>query len=386
MLMPLPFLLSWLAGLASLALLGAGLYWIWAWSTGALIGLGWLAGGVLSLAWSLLGRHAVLAFFPRGRDDPQPLSSPRSRRVDGADGSQLHTEEDGPADASPVVVLTHGWGLDAHAWYYVRRQLGTRYRLVTWDLPGLGRSTQPRDGHYSVQRLAEDLRAVITAHAKGRPMVLVGHSIGGMAMFTLGRTHAALLGQEIQGLVFVDTSPVWPLRTVVAGGLLRALRWPVLEPLLLLTRLLWPLVWVMNAHSYLNGSTHLVNRFSSFGPGVTRGQLDFAARYTAKQKPSVVAKGLQAVMRWDESGTPAQLPVPLTAITGTLDRVTVPAALRQASQAAPQARLVEIPGAGHLGLLQQGTAYARAIEEAVAWAMAQAATQEAPPARHKPAA
>jgi pimeloyl-ACP methyl ester carboxylesterase len=164
----------------------------------------------------------------------------------------------------------------------------------------------------SIEVLAEDLRAVIAVHADSRPVVLVGHSIGGMTMFTLCRSHPALLGREEQGLVFVDTSHVWPLRTVIAGSLLR---WPLLEPLLLLTRLLWPLVWLMNINSYLNGSAHLVNRFSSFGPGVTRGQLDFSARYTAKEKPSVVAKGLQAVMRWDESNTPPRLSVPLTAIT-----------------------------------------------------------------------
>jgi pimeloyl-ACP methyl ester carboxylesterase len=280
------------------------------------------------------------------------------------------------------VVLTHGWGLDANAWYYVRRRLASKFRLVAWDLPGLGRSTQPSDGRYSVQRLAEDLRAVIAVHADSRPVVLVGHSIGGMTMFTLCRSHPALLGREVQGLVFVDTSHVWPLRTVIAGSLLRLLRWPLLEPLLLLTRLLWPLVWLMNINSYLNGSAHLVNRFSSFGPGVTRGQLDFSARYTAKEKPSVVAKGLQAVMRWDESNTPPRLSVPLTAITGTLDCVTVPEALRDVSRAAPHAHLVEIPGAGHLGLLQNGPAYAQAIEEAVERTMAQPG--EAAVARRRP--
>lgn len=365
MLMPLSFLLGWLAGLASLALLGAGAYWVWAWATGALLGIGWLVGGVLSLAWSLLGRHAVLAFFPRGTDDPRPAAGGPGRRIPGADGSTLHVERDGPAGASPLVVLTHGWGLDAQAWYYVRRRLAARYPVVAWDLPGLGRSTQPSDGRYSVQRLAEDLRAVLAAHGSGRPAVLVGHSIGGMAMFTLCREHPALLGREVQGLVFVDTSHVWPLRTVIAAPLLRLLRWPLLEPLLLLTRLLWPLVWLMNANSYRNGTAHLVNRFTSFGPGVTRGQLDFSARYTAKEKPSVVAKGLQAVLRWDESGTPPGLTVPVTAITGTLDRVTRPQALRDVSRMAPDARLVEIPGNGHLGLLQDGEAYARAIEDAI---------------------
>lgn len=79
--------------------------------------------------------------------------------------------------------------------------------------------------------------------------MLVGHSIGGMTMFTRCRTHPGLLGREVQGLVFVDTSHVWPLPTVIAGSVLRLLRWPVLEPLLLLAPVLWPLVWLMNVNS-----------------------------------------------------------------------------------------------------------------------------------------
>jgi pimeloyl-ACP methyl ester carboxylesterase len=201
--------------------------------------------------------------------------------------------------------------------------LAQDYRLVLWDLPGLGKSSQPADGRYTVARLAENLRCVI-AETGDKPVTLVGHSIGGMMMLTLVRLHPDLFRYKINGMVLMSTTHTWPLNTVVVGALLRLLRWPVLEPLLLLTILLSSLVWLMNLQSYLNGTSHIVNRITSLSHDVTRGQLEFGSRYNIKDKPSVLAKGLRAVLRWDETNTPAGIPVPIRVITGDSDRLTKP--------------------------------------------------------------
>ncbi|HJW27275.1 MAG TPA: alpha/beta hydrolase [Rhodocyclaceae bacterium] len=362
-LMPLPFLLGTLAGLLSIAALAGGLYVVWAWYVGELVSAAWLAGGVAALLWSAYGRLLVLAFYPRGSDEPRPVHSQNTKTIAGADGSTLHVEIEGDPD-KPVAILTHGWALDSTAWYYVRRQLSSRYRLVLWDLPGLGASSQPADGRYTVARLAEDLRRVIDGTADG-PVTLVGHSIGGMMILTLCRLHPELLADKVRGIVLMDTTHVWPLRTVMAGGLLRLLRWPLIEPLLYLTILLWPLVWLMNWQSYFNGTAHLVNRLTSLSRDVTRGQLEFATRFNVKDKPSVVAKGLLAVLRWDEAETPAGISVPTLVITGDADRITLPEAGVGMSRMIPDAQLVRIDPAGHNGLLEEGQQYSDAIARLV---------------------
>lgn len=362
-LMPLPFLLGTLAGLLSIAALAGGLYVVWAWYVGELVSAAWLAGGVAALLWSAYGRLLVLSFYPRGSDEPRPVHSQNTKTITGADGSTLHVEIEGDPD-KPVAILTHGWALDSTAWYYVRRQLSSRYRLVLWDLPGLGASSQPADGRYTVARLAEDLRRVIDGTADG-PVTLVGHSIGGMMILTLCRLHPELLADKVRGIVFMDTTHVWPLRTVMAGGLLRLLRWPLIEPLLYLTILLWPLVWLMNWQSYFNGTSHLVNRLTSLSRDVTRGQLEFATRFNVKDKPSVVAKGLLAVLRWDEAETPAGISVPTLVITGDADRITLPEAGVGMSRMIPDAQLVRIDPAGHNGLLEEGQQYSDAIARLV---------------------
>lgn len=65
----------------------------------------------------------------------------------------------------------------------------------------------------------------------------------------------------------------------------------MIEPLLLLTILLWPLMWLSNLQSYLNDTSHIVNRITSLSRGVTRGQ----------DKPNVIAKGLRAVQAFGKA-------------------------------------------------------------------------------------
>lgn len=358
-LMPLPFLLGTLAGLLSIALLIGGAYIVWQWYLGELATMAWLASGVGALLWSSLGRYAVLAFYPRGNDEPHPVHLGPGRMIRGADGSQLYVEIAGNSD-KPVAILTHGWALDSTAWYYIRKQLSPYYRLVFWDLPGLGRSTPPSDGRYTMPRLAEDLRRVVDEFGN-EPVTLVGHSIGGMMILTLRRLYPELFKDTVKGIVLMDTTHVWPLKTVIAGGLLRLLRWPLIEPLLWLTIFLWPLMWLMNWLSYFNGTAHLVNRFTSLSRDVTRGQLEFATRFNVKDNPSVVAKGLLSVLRWDETDTPAGISVPTLVITGDADRITLPEAGMGMSKLIPQAELVRVAPAGHNGLLEEGQQYSDAI-------------------------
>jgi pimeloyl-ACP methyl ester carboxylesterase len=361
--MPLPFLLGTLATLLSVAMLVSGIWIVWAWIAGTVLATSTLVSGIAMLAWSLLGRQIVLALYPRGRDEPHAQRSAEAVTLDAPSGSRLHVEMEGPAD-KPVIVLTHGWALDSTAWYYVRKELAKHYRLVLWDLPGLGRSTQPADGRYSVERLAEDLRSVI-AHTGKQPVTLVGHSIGGFMMLTLARRHPELLHGEVNGMVFMDTTHTWPLNTVMAGGLLKLLRWPLIEPLLLLTILLWPLIWLSNLQSYLNGTSHIVNRITSLSRGVTRGQLEFGTRFNIKDKPNVIAKGLRAVLRWDETPTPATITVPVRVLAGDADRITKPEAGKAISALAPDADFMLIEPAGHNGLLEEGSQYAAAIAQFV---------------------
>ena len=192
-------------------------------------------------------------------------------------------------------------------------------------------------------------------------MVLVGHSIGGMTILTFCRLSPEMLGRKVAGIALVNTIYTMPLNTIVASGLLRALRWPVLVPLLHVTIGPWPLVWVMNWKSYLDGSAHLATAWISFSGHATRGQLDFAAWFTAKQHPGVLAKGILPMLDWDQTATLPGITVPTLIITADRDKLTLPRASKDMKRLIPGAELVQVVPAGHTGFLEQSTTYDEAI-------------------------
>lgn len=349
-----PFLLpiTWALGLLSLTMLGGGLYVMWLWYVGAVVGTAYLVVACAALVWTVTGRTLLLTLWKRpGSDEPRPVRSRSSQRLRRPDGTELHVEFDGPL-AGPTIVLTHGWGTDSTEWYYARRALGDRVRLISWDLPGLGQSDAPKNGDFRLERMANDLAAVVGL-AGEQPVILMGHSIGGMITQTFWRLFGASAQHRVVGLVLVNTTYTNPVRTTSCRNLLQVLQAPLLTPLLYLTVWLSPLVWLMNWLSYLNGSTHVLTRLTGFTGHETRGQLDFAARFTPKCSPAVVARGGLATFKFDETSTLPKVTIPTLVVTGNRDRVLIPEASSIIATAVPMATLATLQPAGHMGLLEQ---------------------------------
>jgi pimeloyl-ACP methyl ester carboxylesterase len=369
----------WLFGLLAIAMLGGGAYVFYQWAIGALVGTVYLVSSVALLVMSFLGRPLVLWLFRRpGHDEPDHQRGGEVRRIARPDGTQLRVELYGPVGA-PVLLMTHGWGTNSTLWYYAKRHLADRYRLVLWDLPGLGESTQPRDRDFALEKMAADLEAILDEVAEG-PVTLVGHSIGGMISLTFCRLFPGHLGSRVAGLVLVDTTHTKPTRTAPLSGLMRALEKPLFVPLLYLTILLSPLVWLMNWLSYFNGTSHLFTMFSGFAGQETRGQLDFATRFTPMASPAVLARGMLAMLNYDESATLRTIPIPTLVVAGDTDRLTVPEASEHMSREIPAARLALLRQAGHMALLDHHDELHAAISQILR--PTTAATVAEPPLRH----
>lgn len=108
------------------------------------------------------------------------MAVPTAERVILANSAALAVHERGmPGPDRPTVLLTHGWP-DSHAvWDLVADRLADRFHVVTYDMRGVGRST-PGLAHkpYTLDKLAADLDAVVTAVSPNRPVHLVGHDWG----------------------------------------------------------------------------------------------------------------------------------------------------------------------------------------------------------------
>lgn len=311
------------------------------------------------LLWTLAGRHLVLLLRPAGSDDPQDTHEIAARRIAGASGAQLAVREYGPVGA-PRIVFTHGWGFDSREWFYARRQLATEFRVVVWDLPGLGESSPIPTGTYSLENLAADLGSVV-ATGGDQPSVLVGHSIGGMTNLTFARLFPAKLGREIAGIVQLNTTWTNPVQTAQGASINLALQKPVFEPMLHLTVWTSPLVRALNWLAYQSGLTHLQNASQSFAGAETREQLDFASKYYYRSSPGIVARGTLGMVNWDASEVLSRIPIPVLIISGEQDTTTLPSASDHMEKVIPSAERIRVSPAAHLGPIEQNTRYNEAI-------------------------
>ena len=135
------------------------------------------------------------------------------------DGLRLHVTVYGPDDAPLTVLLAHCWTADEEDWHYQVRDLlaahGSGVRIITWDHRGHGHSDRCPEADCTIENLARDLGDVVDAFAAPGPIVIAGHSIGGMTMTALPQVRPDLI-DRIEGLLFVSTS-AGELDTVTLG-------------------------------------------------------------------------------------------------------------------------------------------------------------------------
>jgi len=307
-----------------------------------------MAGGAARRIRALAPGLPIVLAITLTRKEPRYDDRGTRQTVSRPDGSRLHVVVDGPPDG-PTLIFSHGWGLSSGDWYYVKRDLAARYRIMTWDLAGLGHSTRANDGDQSLEKMADDLAAVLDATCPAGPAILVGHSIGGMITQVFCRRHAARLGTSVVGLVLAETTYINPLRTAVGAPLWKALEKPLIVPLNYLTIGLAPLAWISNWQSYLNGSMHLSSRLTSFAGRQTLGQVDYLSLLLACAWPATSARGNLAMLTLDTTDVLPTIPVPVLVVAGWHDLLTRHQAGVEMARLIPGAELVTLDPGGHMG-------------------------------------
>jgi pimeloyl-ACP methyl ester carboxylesterase len=102
--------------------------------------------------------------------------------VTSSDDVRLAVHESGDPDG-PVLVAVHGFPDNHHVWDGIAAELGD-FRFVAYDVRGAGESDKPTGrAAYRIERLADDLAAVLDAVSPDAPVHLLGHDWGSMQLW-----------------------------------------------------------------------------------------------------------------------------------------------------------------------------------------------------------
>ncbi len=317
------------------------------------------AGAAAAGAAALMGARRIALRRLRAGQDPaagEPLGqlSGRPLTVLATDGLALHAEISGPDDAPVTIIFSHGYTLNMDVFHYQHALAGS-YRLVCWDQRSHGRSGRSDPARVTISQLGEDLRSVLLATSPGAaPVLLAGHSMGGMTVLALARLHPELFGARVAGAALL--SPVaaaavpvgWlppPLRPVARLAARAGLRRAAAGR----GRTLAGLIRAAGADLAFLGT-----RWTAFGdPRVSPLVVDYLERIIRATPLDVLAQFCLAMLEHDELPAVGVLGrIPVLVLAGGRDRMVAPRRSAELAAAMPGAELVSVPAAGHAVILE----------------------------------
>lgn len=325
------------------------------------IGVGAAAAGVGAVITAeRLAAHRMRLLPDPAADEPFGALRGQEFVVLAPDGVPLHVEVNGPDDAPVAIIFCHGYALNQDSWHYQRRDLGGSARLVFWDQRGHGRSGRASGPPVSIDQTAGDLGAVIRSVTTERsPVVLIGHSMGGMTIMALAGQHPELFGSRVAGVVLIATT---------AGGLsgpdglvpgmpspLRTFLQHVAPALLTVAAAGRQASLIERGRKASKELELVATRYMAFGdPQASMTLTEFLERMIREVPVGVIAQFYRALLGCDLHGVLGVLGrVPVIVLTGDRDRVVPPQLGTELAAEIPGARLVSVAGAGHALMLER---------------------------------
>ena len=337
--------------------------------TGKVLGVAAGAVGVAAAGTALRVAQRRRIIARRGVGDHTPFGSLRSPglTVIADDGVPLHVEVDEldqtlvsgrgararRRHAELTVVFVHGYALHQDSWHFQRAAYRGLVRTVFYDQRSHGRSGRSTDDHATIEQLGDDLLRVLDQAVPDGPVVLIGHSMGGMTIVALAEKHPELFGDRIVGVGLVATTAggvdphrvVLPLLPSTVGGQFAS-------------RLVATLARGHRTVDRFRRLTHSVAMVATdelaFGDAVPARYVEFVDQMLSSTPFDVVAEFFPTFGTLDKFATVhAMSSVPVAIICGTADKLTPIEHSRKLHAMIAGSTLLECVGAGHMVMLER---------------------------------
>ncbi len=239
------------------------------------------------------------------------------------------------ADIGAPVVLSHALGLDLGMWDSLATELAARHEVLRYDHRGHGGSAVPA-GPYSMDDLVDDAARLVREWGRG-PVVWIGLSMGGMVGQGLAIRHPELVSK----LVLANTAAKYPEASLAA--------------------------WAQRIAAVQAGGlgaiadTVMERYFHAEFRAAEKDAVAEARKALLRTAPAGYVAACHAVAGVNWLGQLAQIKCPTLILAGALD-IGAPVALSQAMAEQIQgSRLVVMPKASHLSVLEQPLDFSREV-------------------------
>lgn len=321
------------------------------------LAVGAVAGGLEIERRRLIRRH------PRVPElEAQPFFSLRAPgpEVVTPDGVRLHVEVDefathapnGASDPGVTVVLVHGYVLSLHCWHFQRAHLRGRHKIVLYDQRSHGRSGRSEPERCRITQLAADLRQVLEATTESdEPVVLIGHSMGGMTIQQLAIDHPELFGEKVIGVGLVATSAGDLSHHSIVPGIPGTLFSKVAPPLLSVLNRVPALV--ERSRRATTDLGFVATRRMSYGSDVPAAYVDFMTQMVAETPMTVVADFYPGFALFDGTAAYETLArVETLVVGGEEDEILPVEHVERIIELLPGAESLVLPDSGHMGIIE----------------------------------
>ncbi|MFI2661339.1 alpha/beta fold hydrolase [Micromonospora carbonacea] len=279
-------------------------------------------------------------------------------RLELPDGTDIHVEvvePTRPVPGHPTVVLVHGFCLDMGTFHFQRKLLAERgeHRIVAYDQPGHGRSGRLETGEYDLAALGRTLRRVIDRTAPEGPLVLVGHSMGGMTIMAFAELYPELFGDRVVGTVLMATSGGLLAETkLVAPALLGRVGAPVLYMVSNATRYGGPAIDA--ARKSTSNVAWLLTRKYGFGtPKPSPALVSYVELMNSRTSADTVTRYLRTLATHSRYPALAALAgTPVLVVVGDKDMITPVTHSEEIVRRLPHAEYLKIRDSGHVVMLE----------------------------------
>ncbi|MFT4178746.1 MAG: alpha/beta hydrolase [Thermomonas sp.] len=264
-------------------------------------------------------------------------------QVDAAGHHWVYVQRDADAPDAPVIVMVHGFTGSKENWYPLAKALGGRYRLLIPDLPGWGESERKPGVAYGFPEQAANIAAFIHAVSPNKPVILLGHSMGG----GIAAVAAARYPQQIARVGLLDAAGVRFKDNTFGLDVLAGKNPFAVEDDVTLQRYIDTVFFDATAKPWLPwpASAALIHKRRA-DAGFEQAVLDR------------IGRGAENLMPGEEA---SRIQQPVLLLWCRQDAVIDASALDLYAQRIPQANKVLLDGCGHMSLVERPREVAEAV-------------------------